>query len=104
MCVCVCVCMCVCVCLDTDPLTHIAGPEPLCRGMLMFSKETITQQIETERLTETETRERLQIYDCCALVRPCAETHILQSYTFPFIDDLEVRDRYFIRELSPSTS
>lgn len=49
-------CVCVSVCVYTDPLTHFAGLEPLCRGMLMFSKETITQQreIETERLTERE--------------------------------------------------
>lgn len=37
----------ICVCADT--LTHKAGFEPLCTGMLMFSKETITQQRERQR-------------------------------------------------------
>lgn len=39
--------MCVRACTDT--LTHKAGFEPLCTGMLMFSKETITQQGERQR-------------------------------------------------------
>lgn len=44
-------CVCVCLCVCTDPLTHSAGLEPLYTGMLMFSKETITQQRACEKRT-----------------------------------------------------
>lgn len=40
-----------CVCADL--LTHVAGLELLCTGMLMFSKETVTQHTEIETLPHT---------------------------------------------------
>lgn len=40
-------------CVRTDLLTHVAGLELLCTGMLMFSKETVTQHTEIETLPHT---------------------------------------------------
>lgn len=45
----------VCVCAYAESMTCITEAEPLCRGMLMFSKETITQQKEINRETEQRT-------------------------------------------------
>lgn len=44
------------MCVCTDLLTRVAGPEPLCRGMLMFSKETISQQRKIGAWTNTHKR------------------------------------------------
>lgn len=46
------------MCAWTDLLTHVAGLEPLCRGMLMFSKETISQQRKIGAWTNTHREEQ----------------------------------------------